>query len=373
MRNKVLFLTLKIFSATGGIEKVCRIVGKALYEGQLQFGGQVKIFSMYGNRNNADGNKYFPQLLFRGFSGWRIRFVLRSMREGRRSRLVLMSHVNLLLVGWLIKKINPATKLVLIAHGIEVWYPFAGWRKRMLKKVDLFLPVSQFTRDKMIALYGLPEERFLVLNNCLDPFLELPLEQGKRPDLLERYELKSENKVLLTVTRLKDTEQYKGYDKVLQALPALLKTDPGIRYLLLGKYDEAEKQRLDRMISGLGVGEQVIFGGFITDEELGAHFKLADVFVMPSSKEGFGIVFIEAMFYELPVIAGNKDGSVDALSNGELGILVDPENLEEVTAAIQKVLTNRAAFLPDRGLLMERFGYEGYKRKLLNIVEKFRV
>ena len=65
---------------------------------------------------------------------------------------------------------------------------------------------------------------------------------------------------------------------------------------------------------------------------------------MPSEKEGFGIVFIEAMFYGKPVIAGNKDGSVDALCNGELGLLVDPGSVTEIATAIKKMLVNPAAF-----------------------------
>ena len=99
------------------------------------------------------------------------------------------------------------------------------------------------------------------------------------------------------------------------------------------------------------------------DEELAAHFSLADVYIMPSEKEGFGIVFIEAMYYNKPVIAGNKDGSTDALLNGKLGLLVNPESLEEVSAAIMKMMEHKEQYLPDRKLLMENFSYPVYKEK----------
>ena len=85
---------------------------------------------------------------------------------------------------------------------------------------------------------------------------------------------------------------------------------------------------------------------------------------MPSMKEGFGIVFIEAMYYGLPVIAGNMDGSVDALCNGELGLLVDPYNQGEIRQAIEKVLANKEAYIPNRELLMKNFSYASYKSKL---------
>ncbi len=118
------------------------------------------------------------------------------------------------------------------------------------------------------------------------------------------------------------------------------------------------------MIRQLGLEGRVIFAGFVADEELAAHFNLADIFVMPSEKEGFGIVFIEAMFYGKPVIAGNADGSVDALCNGELGLLVDPVSVDEIRDAVKKMLDDPADYLPDAKKLEAHFGYSGYKKRL---------
>ncbi|HMK27571.1 MAG TPA: glycosyltransferase family 4 protein [Chitinophagaceae bacterium] len=364
MSHRVLFLTLRVFSATGGIEKVCRIAGKALYELGLQYGGLVNVLALHGERDDGNANKYFPQLVFTPFEGDRVSFVRKAIAEGRRSKVVLMSHINLLVVGYFIKLFRPSVKLVLLAHGIEVWTALPGWKKKMLRKCDLILPVSHFTKDKMQALYGLPDKKFSVLNNCLDPFLELPLQKEKKDDLLERYGLKKEQIILLTVSRMSGMEQYKGYDKVLEALPELVKTTPGLRYLLLGEYDSSEKRRLDSIIRELGLEDVVIFTGFVAEEELAAHFKLGDIFIMPSEREGFGIVFIEAMFYGIPVVAGNIDGSVDALCNGELGLMVNPYNVKEIITAVKKIISNRSGHLPDPKKLEQQFDYKGYKEKL---------
>ena len=364
MNHKTLFLTLRVFSATGGIERVCRIAGKALYELGLQYGGLVNVFAMYGKADDGDRNTYFPQLVFTPFDGDRIRFVRKAFSEGRQSKVVLMSHINLLVVGYFIKFFRPSVKLVLLAHGIEVWKPLKGWKKKMLRRCDLILPVSHFTKEKMKALYGLPDDKFFVLNNCLDPFMELPLQKEKDPSLLERYGIQKEQLVLLTVSRMADTEQYKGYDKVLQVLPELLKAHKDLRYLLVGKYDLKEKYRLDAIIRGLNLEEVVVFTGLVPDEELAAHFNIGDIFIMPSEKEGFGIVFIEAMFYGIPVIAGNTDGSVDAICNGELGIGVNPNNNKEIIAAVNAIAANRRAHIPDHQKLEQHFGYRGYKEKL---------
>ena len=339
-------------------------MGKALYETGLQEGIRSKIFCLHGERLPAHSNHYFPQLMFTGFGGHRAGFILNSIKTSRRAKVVMLSHINLLMVGVLIKWLNPSIKLVMLAHGIEVWDRLPGWKKWMLGRCDLILPVSQFTKDKMVALHGLSENKLQVLNNCLDPFLERPLQAGRQAGLLERYGLQAGDKILLTVARMADTEVYKGYDKVIQALPLLVDAYPDLRYLLVGSYGKKEKGRLDNMIRQQGLEGRVIFAGFVADEELAAHFNLADIFIMPSEKEGFGIVFIEAMFYGKPVIAGNIDGSVDALRNGELGLLVDPGNVEEIAAAVKKILANAGKFLPDADKLQAHFGYTAYKRKL---------
>ncbi len=113
----------------------------------------------------------------------------------------------------------------------------------------------------------------------------------------------------------------------------------------------------------MNLNQVVIFTGYIQDEELSSHYTLADLYIMPSLGEGFGIVFIEAMYYGLPVIGGNKDGSVDALLNGKLGLLVNPDKPEEITLAIKKVIENKSAFKPDDTLLMQNFSYKVYKEK----------
>ena len=361
---KVLFLSLHVFSATGGIEKVCRVAGKALYELGLQYGGRVTVFSMYGSQDVADGNNYFPQEIFTGFGYKRIRFVLKAIREGHRSNVVLLSHINLLFVGYFIKLIKPSARVFMLAHGIEVWKDLPGWKKKMLHKCDGIIPVSNFTKDKMQALYNLHPQKLTVINNCLDPFLERPLNADCTTVLRRKYGITAGQRLLVSVSRMVSTEKYKGYDKVLKALPQLLSAYPGLRYMLVGKYDEKEKQRLDDLINQLGITGQVVFTGFIKDEEMAAHFCMADIFVMPSEKEGFGIVFIEAMFYGLPVIAGNKDGSVDALRNGEIGLLVDPNDNGQVQKALKSMLDNTNAYKVDPDKLQTYFGYSAYKKQL---------
>ena len=123
LQKRILFLTLNTFSSTGGIEKVCRIAGKALHEIATEAGYGFEMYSMYDCQEQVD-EKYVPHSIFSAFSGNRINFIKESVRSGRKSETIILSHVNLLVVGYLIKLFSPKTRLILIAHGIEVWRPF---------------------------------------------------------------------------------------------------------------------------------------------------------------------------------------------------------------------------------------------------------
>jgi phosphatidylinositol alpha-1,6-mannosyltransferase len=147
-----------------------------------------------------------------------------------------------------------------------------------------------------------------------------------------------QNPVLLTLTRLAATEQYKGHEQVIKVISKLKVNFPGIRYILAGQYDADEKVRINELIAINKVKENVIITGFLKEQELPDHFLLADLFVLPSKKEGFGIVFIEALACGLPVVCGNADGSIDAIRNGELGKAIDVENLVALENAITENL-----------------------------------
>lgn len=343
---------------------VCRVAGKALQEIAEESNGAFKLLAMHdaGNTVNED---YVSASAYQGFAGNKIKFALAAVNEGRNAEVVLLSHVNLLPIGYLVKKFSPKTKLVLIAHGIEVWEPLGRMKSAALKAVDLFLPVSRFTADKLQTVQNIAPQKIKVLNNCLDPYLKNDVNPSTVSNLRKRYGLSDDDFVLLTVTRLKFSEQYKGYDKVVQALQTVRQPQPNVKYLIVGKWDKEEKERLDAIISKAGLNDAVIFAGFAKEEELSAHFKLADAYIMPSTGEGFGIVFIEALFYGLPVIAGNVDGSVDALAGGEFGLLVNPNKQEEIEKAIEKIAAKSGEFRIGRKSLLSRFGFEQYKQNLL--------
>jgi phosphatidyl-myo-inositol dimannoside synthase len=172
---------------------------------------------------------------------------------------------------------------------------------------------------------------------------------------------------------LSGREKYKGYDMVINCLPSLLINFPSIRYIIAGKYDDEEKGRIDRLIKEKGLEKHVILTGYLKEDMLTDYYQMADLFIMPSRKEGFGIVFLEAMVSGLPVIGGNMDGSVDALRNGELGILVDPTSIDSISEGISSALQllpgrteNDSRILQEK--VLSHFGYPEYKKRLADLI-----
>jgi len=332
-----MLFSLQTFSTTGGIQKMTRTLAHSLNQIAKKQNWEFSMFSVYDAYYDLMP-QYIPAGNFRAFNGNKSAFVLRSVKNGAESNTVILSHINLSLVGLLIKLINPKCKVLLIAHGIEVWRPVSFIKKALLKRCDTIICVSNYTKQQMIKWHNVDPASCVVLNNALDPFLDLP-EKFKKPEyLLKKYNIAPENPILLTLTRLAATEQYKGHEQVINVISKLKVKFPGIKYILAGQYDADEKVRIKHLIAANNVEEQVILTGFIKENELPQHFLLADLFVLPSKKEGFGIVFIEALACGLPVICGNADGSVDAIRNGELGKAIDVENLVALEDAITENL-----------------------------------
>jgi len=370
MPVKVLFLTLKTFSLTGGIEKVCRSVSRVLYDLSEEEVVESTVFSMYDKNTDRD-SRYLSKKQFKGFGGNRERFVIESFLTGLKADVILLSHIHLINIVYFIKKIYPNKKIYLLAHGIEIWKKFSDAKLKMLKQLDKIICVSAFTAQKVMDMHHIPPARIEILNNCLDPFYHLATNFEKPQLLLDRYNLNNEHLILFSLSRLSSSEKYKGYDHTIELLPKLLESYPNLVYLLAGKWDTAEKKRLDDLIIKNKLENQIKMIGFIDEAELTEHFLLSDLFILPSKKEGFGIVFIEAMASGLRVIAGNKDGSVDALRGGALGTLVDPDDQQDILSSIYSVLGHTQTQHEKEKLrekCIQAFGYQQYLKSMHELV-----
>lgn len=362
---RALFLCLQTFRGMGGVEKVTRAVMSVLTGLKNEYLTELNVFSAYDHL--ADPRYVHPRD-FKGFEGKRLKFSVAAIRQGRQADLLILSHINLAPVGLAIKSVNPKIRIVVMAHGIEVWPRLNVLQRYFLQQCTRIVAVSHYTKERMARANSLSLAKIAVLNNPLDPYFGLPAAFDKPAYLQERYRLGPDDFVLLTITRKSSAEKYKGYENVLKAIAQLKEQHPRLKYVLAGKADAVEQKHLEETIAALNVADRVRLVGFVEEKEVSDHFLLADIFVMPSQGEGFGIVFIEALACGLPVIAGNKDGSVDALANGELGTLVNPDSSEDVAEAIRREMDSlEKKTLPYRRSLSEatvaRFGYQAYQKK----------
>jgi glycosyltransferase involved in cell wall biosynthesis len=339
MYKTIILFTLQTFSTTGGIQKMTRTLAHSLNQIAQTNNWNFELWSAYDKPHDLM-TQYLPAQKFKGFGNNKLKFFLKSVSRSLRPNVIILSHINLAVIGLFIKLINPNCQMWLIAHGVEVWRPLSFIKKRFLNKCDKVICVSNYTKEQVVSRHKVNAQNCRVLNNAVDPFMKLPEIFSKPQNLLTRYQLSKNDPVIFTLTRLASTEQYKGYEHVIRTIGTLKKQFPNIKYILSGKYDKAEEARIKQLIAEYKVTGHVILTGFIDEAELAHHFLLADVFTLPSKKEGFGIVFIEALACGLPVVCGNADGSIDAIRNGELGKAINPDNLTELYNSIAEYLEN---------------------------------
>jgi glycosyltransferase involved in cell wall biosynthesis len=260
-----------------------------------------------------------------------------------------------------------------MAYGIEAWRHNNALRQKSLRKADLILAISRYTRDWLIEREGVNPQRVQLLAPTYTAEQFSICSKPQR--LMQKYGLTAQTPVILTVCRLAEEERYKGYDQIIKAMPQILRQVPNARYVLAGK--GPDRPRIEKLIAEVGVQDAVTLAGFVPDEELADHYNLCDLFAMPSKAEGFGIVYLEALACGKPALAGNKDGSRDALADGELGLLVDPDSTTDIAEAIISVLRRehphpnlfRPEFLRHR--VIELFGFEAFKRKIADQITQF--
>ena len=243
--------------------------------------------------------------------------------------IVFCGHVFMAPLAWALARLFGA-RYWLQTHGVDIWTPQTGLKRAAVEATDLVTAVSRITRRRLLGWTDLDPYRVRVLPNTVrDVFAPGPASDAYR----KRLGLRG-GPMLLTVGRLASTERSKGHEPIFSILPALRTRFPDLVYVIAGDGDDRE--RLEARARELGFGpETVRFLGYVPDEELPDLYRLADLFVMPSATEGFGIVYLEAAACGLRVLGGAGDGSNDAIQDASVGATVDPDDLNALLTAIE--------------------------------------
>lgn len=212
-------------------------------------------------------------------------------------------------------------------------------QRAVLRRAAGGLAISDYT-GRLMPRRGLPADKVHVIYAGVRPEAYT---DGARsvPELRSHLGLTDE-KVILTVSRL---VARKGQDVVMRALAQVRMAVPRLRYIIVG--DGPRREELEAVAEELGVQELVSFVGEVPGEQLSAYYHLCDVFVMTSRdvagepSEGFGLVYLEANACGKPVIGGCTGGVEDAIAEGVSGLLVDPENPDEIARALTRILSDQ--------------------------------
>jgi glycogen(starch) synthase len=207
-------------------------------------------------------------------------------------------------------------------HGVERW---------ITNRSDRVIACSYYMREQIADIFGVEEEHVTVIPNGIDPDDLQPHDPPGLARLRADFAAPGERLVLL-VGRL---VYEKGFQIALEAMPALIERLPDTRFIVAGSgTHEAE---LRRQAAELGLGGDGTFLGWIGDDVLHSLYRIADVCVVPSIYEPFGLVALEAMASGCPCIVADTGGLREVVPHGEVGLRFragDPDGLVDVTARV---------------------------------------
>ena len=208
-------------------------------------------------------------------------------------------------------------------HGVERW---------MANRCEQLITCSAYMREHVADIYGLEEDRVAVVANGIDPSELVPVDDlaSLRASFAQPHE-----KLVLLVGRL---VYEKGFQLALEALPRLIERVPGTRFIVAGSGTAEEDLR--RQASELGLDAHGTFVGWIGDDVLHSLYRIADLTVVPSIYEPFGLVALEAMASGSPCLVSDTGGLREVVPNEDVGLRFrsrDPDSLGQMA---ERLLTD---------------------------------
>jgi phosphatidylinositol alpha-1,6-mannosyltransferase len=234
-------------------------------------------------------------------------------------------------LGWLAILLALLTpwRVVIYTHGEEVvqtaYNRLARLRGAALRTSDAVLAVSSFTRDRLVSDFGVARDRIRMVPNGVD---------------LDRFSPGEETEpFILGVGRLIER---KGFDRLIEAFAQVAADFPGYRLRIAG--NGPLEGELRNSATRLGIRGRIDLLGAVSDSELLHLYRSCTLFAMPNrtladgDTEGFGLIFLEANACGKPVIGGRAGGAVDAIIDGETGLLVDGADIAAIATALRTLL-----------------------------------
>lgn len=351
--NRIVFIYQNAFSQTGGIQTFNKYFINALEEiTQTAPSTEVSLVSIYDRAKDIKTS--LPALTLNDSKLKAFRYIL---EHSNHFDTFIFAHVNLAPLAVLLHTLNSKAKIIFCTHGIEIWKKLPYFTEWIMNRSTI-LTVSSFSKSELLRHNSaLPDVR--IFPNCI---------KTKKDIEVHPNPYNTANFNLLSITRLSASEKLKGIDSILKSLPLLIKTIPNIKYTVIGKGEDVE--RLQHLAHSLNVSSHVDFLGFV--EDINAYYQHCDLFTLPSKKEGFGIVYLEAMQYKKPVLAVNYGGPTDVIVDSETGYLCEYDDVQCLAEKIKMLYTDpsHSKVLGDAGYerLMDNFTFEHFALNLRTVL-----
>lgn len=303
----MLLLATEIWRSHGGIQRYMRMLAAALPTCDV-----VSLLDRPVDRPPA-----FPSTDC--LSGRRWHFILASARRAwtTRPKTAIVGHVALAPIALFLKRLGLLERYAVILHGTEAWRKLSPLGRAGVAAAWRVVATTKYTARAFAGYNGVDEAKTMVIP------LAATLPPGGTRTPPSGGELR-----VLTVTRLSRADNFKGLDALIHAVRLTHFTGLRVRLEVVGDGDD--RARLTSLAGRLGVSNWVRFRGAVDDAELKASFERAQVFALPSKKEGFGIVYLEAMGAGLPCLAANHGGVPEVIGHGESGFLVEYDDVEKL-------------------------------------------
>jgi phosphatidylinositol alpha-1,6-mannosyltransferase len=303
------------FDKIGGIETSGRLAWEPFARQTDK--NQLLCYSPTGGREETDS------IAGACYVGSRSQAVLAAIQSRRLFRLVLIWHVDLLKLLPFIRA--RSARVALFLHGVEVWKRPTALTRQLLKRVDLFLPNTDFTWGKFVSFN--PE-----FARAARKTVHLGIEE---PDIAATS-LPGEPPAALMIGRMLVGERYKGHKEMIAAWPRVLARQPGAQLWIVGPGPLGPE--LGRNASDAGLGESVRVFGPVTEEAKKDLLRRCRCLALPSRGEGFGLVYLEAMRLGRPCLVSDVDAGREVVSPPVAGLAVNPEDSAALTEATCRLL-----------------------------------
>jgi glycosyltransferase involved in cell wall biosynthesis len=239
------------------------------------------------------------------------------------------------------------------------------WLPLILTHFDVIITVSQNSKQDICKFLHIGDQKVIVIPAASTKhFRYLPQEEVSM--LLARYGV-----IRPYILYVGSVEPRKNLLRMLDAYQLLLRWSDRWKFMIVGARNYWKSYPVAQKVEQLGLQDQVIFTGYIPDEDLPALYNGAELFCFPSLYEGFGLPVLEAMACGVPVVTSNCSSLPEVA--GDAAILVDPYNVDEIADAMKRVLSDRELAQELRHLGLERakqFSWEKTARETIAVYEK---